>query len=187
MNFFDINLYPQGIINKKRNIVIHQMDIVHRMLLLVAIAMTLIYGVMLGRSLLVKNRLDRQYADLKQKAMNQRLTDQEKDNIIFLLNKEKHEIIVGSFLRVLMKHKISGMSLQNIKCKRLSDDLLFTAEFQSAGVSRYRVDDIEKMIDNIIADREYRLKIYNVTIQEMNIEKGGLITVIINGKVRFFE
>ena len=43
------------------------------------------------------------------------------------------------------------------------------------------------MIDNIITDKEYKLKITDVAIQEMNIQKGNLLNVTINGKVRIFE
>ena len=187
MNYFDINLYPQGVKNKKKKVLIRQMDVAHRVIFIIAAVMTLLYIIALGRAVVMKKSMDDRYRELKARAADQRLTDTEKDNILFLLNKEKHEVIVGRFLRVLNKHKIRGMTVENLRCRRLATDMLFSAEMKSSGVSTYKVDDMERMIENMISDREYGLTIYGVSIQEMNIERGGLITVKINGKVKIFE
>ncbi|MBN2726458.1 hypothetical protein JXR74_03720 [Candidatus Mcinerneyibacteriota bacterium] len=187
MNYFSINLYPQGEKNRQRRVIIRQMDIIHRVLLISALFLTAVYLYFIINSLSIKSKINRELDSLKAVAADQRLTTQEKDNILFMLSKEKHEVVMGSFLRVVNKYLIRNMYVTGIQFKRLPFELHFSLELKSSGVSRYKVNDIEAMIDNIINDKEYKLKITDVAVQEMNIQKGNLLNVTINGKVRIFE
>jgi len=104
-----------------------------------------------------------------------------------MLEKEKHEVVMGTFLRVVNRYMIRDMIVAGVQFKRLPYELHFSLELKSSGLTRYKVEDIEEMIDSIIHDKVYNLKITDVTIKEMNIQKGNLLNVIIGGKVRIFE
>jgi len=187
MNYFSINLYPQGEKNKQKRVIIRQMDLIHRILFISALFLTAVYLYFIVNSISIKAKINNELDSLKTRAMDHRLTSQEKDNILFMLSKEKHEVVMGSFLKVVNKYLIRNMYVTGIRFKRLPFELHFSLELKSSGVSRYKVNDIEAMIDNIINDKEYKLKITDVAIQEMNIQKGKLLNVTVNGKVRIFE
>jgi len=43
MNYFSINLYPQGAKNRQRRVIVRQMDIIHHVLLISALVLTAVY------------------------------------------------------------------------------------------------------------------------------------------------
>jgi hypothetical protein len=187
MNYFSINLYPQGAKNRQRRVIVRQMDIIHHVLLISALVLTAVYLYFIVNSLTIKRSINKELQTLQAKAVDHRLTDQEKDHIIFMLEKEKHEVVMGTFLRVVNRYMIRDMIVAGVQFKRLPYELHFSLELKSSGLTRYKVEDIEEMIDSIIHDKVYNLKITDVTIKEMNIQKGNLLNVIIGGKVRIFE
>ena len=185
MIFFNMNLYKEGEKKRKNRLIERYLHFLNKVLGVIAIFLFLLVFLFIYRMKRFEKDVNSVYAKLKNEKITMQINDYDKDKIISFLKKEANLSLPGKIVEKILLYKPSALWIDEFSENIDGNTLNFSFSLKNNGVYRYTLDDIKKMMKNMLDDKK-EFKIQNLEVEELSVERGISLSVKVEGQVVLF-